>query len=275
MRSSTAVSSARKPSGSMPNRAMSTVVPPSSEVAFRRATPTGVHSRPGADSNTASCSGVSVDRLNELTAPSRNVRWKIGRARRPEIPSSTNPLASPDSTVESRATRAIVAPTSANRALATRRSRSPRYIRSSLGTARRRTAPPDPGIVTTAPPRADRRVPGAGALWSPGHTGAPPVRRRHRRPAGPVRDPFVESAHPPHSTGVSMHPSFADLGVPAPLCAALARRGITAPYPVQAATLPDVLAGRDVAGRAPTGSGKTLAFGPAGAAQAAGAGPPT
>jgi superfamily II DNA/RNA helicase len=58
-----------------------------------------------------------------------------------------------------------------------------------------------------------------------------------------------------------LQPSFADLGVPAPLCATLARRGITEPFPIQAATLPDALAGRDIAGKAPTGSGKTLAFG--------------
>jgi superfamily II DNA/RNA helicase len=66
--------------------------------------------------------------------------------------------------------------------------------------------------------------------------------------------------------------SFADLGVPAPLCATLARRGITEPFPIQAATLPDALAGRDVAGKAPTGSGKTLVFGLAIAARAATAG---
>src|SRR5262245_53073399 len=58
-----------------------------------------------------------------------------------------------------------------------------------------------------------------------------------------------------------MSPTFADLGVPASLCAILARRGITEPFPIQAATLPDALAGRDVAGQAPTGAGKTLAFG--------------
>ncbi len=72
-----------------------------------------------------------------------------------------------------------------------------------------------------------------------------------------------------------MSSSFADLGVPAHLCATLARRGIDEPFPIQAATLPDVLAGRDVAGKAPTGSGKTLAFGLGIAEQAANAGPLT
>ena len=58
-----------------------------------------------------------------------------------------------------------------------------------------------------------------------------------------------------------MAPTFADLGVPDSICAALRAAGITSPFPVQAATIPDLLAGRDVVGRAPTGSGKTLAFG--------------
>ncbi len=53
---------------------------------------------------------------------------------------------------------------------------------------------------------------------------------------------------------------FADLGVPADLAAVLADRGITTPTPIQAATLPDSLAGRDVLGRGRTGSGKTYAF---------------
>ena len=55
--------------------------------------------------------------------------------------------------------------------------------------------------------------------------------------------------------------TFTDLGVPARLTAALAQRSITEPFPIQLATIPDLLAGRDVSGRAPTGSGKTLAFG--------------
>ena len=57
-----------------------------------------------------------------------------------------------------------------------------------------------------------------------------------------------------------MPPSLAALGVPAELVDRLARRGVTDSFPIQAATLPDALAGRDVCGRAPTGSGKTLAF---------------
>ena len=55
--------------------------------------------------------------------------------------------------------------------------------------------------------------------------------------------------------------SFDELGVPAGLTASLLARGIASPFPIQAACLPDALAGRDVCGRAPTGSGKTLAFG--------------
>jgi superfamily II DNA/RNA helicase len=54
--------------------------------------------------------------------------------------------------------------------------------------------------------------------------------------------------------------SFADLGVRGPLRRVLENRGIDSPFPIQAATLPDSLAGRDVLGRGKTGSGKTLAF---------------
>jgi superfamily II DNA/RNA helicase len=54
--------------------------------------------------------------------------------------------------------------------------------------------------------------------------------------------------------------TFADLGVPGPLVAALTELGITSPFPIQSATLPDSLTGRDVLGRGRTGSGKTFAF---------------
>jgi superfamily II DNA/RNA helicase len=55
--------------------------------------------------------------------------------------------------------------------------------------------------------------------------------------------------------------TFDELGLPTPLLRALRRSGITTPFPIQAASLPDALSGRDVLGRAQTGSGKTLAFG--------------
>ena len=73
------------------------------------------------------------------------------------------------------------------------------------------------------------------------------------------------AARRPHTTTSSKSLSststtFADLGVPAALISALAAGGITTPFPIQTATLPDTLAGRDVLGRGRTGSGKTYAF---------------
>jgi superfamily II DNA/RNA helicase len=56
-------------------------------------------------------------------------------------------------------------------------------------------------------------------------------------------------------------PSFAELGLPEPVARTLAANGFSEPFPIQAATLPDTLAGRDLLGRGQTGSGKTLAFG--------------
>jgi Superfamily II DNA and RNA helicases len=58
-----------------------------------------------------------------------------------------------------------------------------------------------------------------------------------------------------------MTATFAELGVSAPLAEALAAQGIHEPFPIQALTIADALAGRDVLGKAKTGSGKTLAFG--------------
>jgi superfamily II DNA/RNA helicase len=55
--------------------------------------------------------------------------------------------------------------------------------------------------------------------------------------------------------------TFSDLGVSPDFVAALEKMGRTSPFPVQALTIPDALAGRDVCGKAKTGSGKTLAFG--------------
>ncbi|WP_228387175.1 DEAD/DEAH box helicase, partial [Ornithinicoccus halotolerans] len=66
------------------------------------------------------------------------------------------------------------------------------------------------------------------------------------------------------AAGVPVPPAgegFAELGLVPELVAALAGEGILTPFPIQAATVPDALAGRDVLGRGQTGSGKTLAFG--------------
>lgn len=68
------------------------------------------------------------------------------------------------------------------------------------------------------------------------------------------------TSQPATSQPVTGKLSFADLGVPTPLISVLAAGGISAPFPIQTATLPDSLAGRDVLGRGRTGSGKTYAF---------------
>ena len=74
-------------------------------------------------------------------------------------------------------------------------------------------------------------------------------RRRHSRPAPAQAD-----------AAVGPLTSFAALGVPAPLVDALTANGISVPFPIQAAVLPDALSGTDILGRGRTGSGKTLGF---------------
>ncbi len=73
----------------------------------------------------------------------------------------------------------------------------------------------------------------------------------------------VSDTHPGGRYGgwVPRPTSFAELGVPAAIVEALSASGITQPFAIQAETIPDLIDGRDVIGRAPTGSGKTLAFG--------------
>ncbi len=58
-----------------------------------------------------------------------------------------------------------------------------------------------------------------------------------------------------------MSTTFAQLGLPEPLARALHKQGITEPFPIQTAAIPDAMRGHDISGKAPTGSGKTLAFG--------------
>ncbi|MGW5367031.1 DEAD/DEAH box helicase [Streptomyces sp. NPDC004009] len=67
----------------------------------------------------------------------------------------------------------------------------------------------------------------------------------------------AETADTPQSPQIT----FADLGLPEGVVRKLAQNGVTTPFPIQAATIPDALAGKDILGRGRTGSGKTLSFG--------------
>ena len=150
-------------------------------------------------------------------------------------------------------------------------------------------APTDPSIAPARPRRGASRPAGAAPAASPAaqpvRVAAQPVRpadaqqaaaalaarppAQGRPPAAPPPTTAPRPAAPPATAEVRTAPrsgvaagdtTFAALGVPAPLVATLARQGIDAPFPIQVATLPDTLAGRDVLGRGRTGSGKTLAF---------------
>ena len=151
----------------------------------------------------------------------------------------------------------------------------------SPATPRRRRRATSPG---TTP---DSAAPGGGApAGTSGRrrgasrpAGAAAAAPQHQAPAAPARQhsPTPRTAQVPTApartstgptgpttstapTAPSADVSFSALGVPAALTAELARQGIEAPFPIQVATLPDTLAGRDVLGRGRTGSGKTLAF---------------
>ena len=115
---------------------------------------------------------------------------------------------------------------------------------------------------TTSSPGASRR----------GNAGRP--RTEHRNPRLAGRSKHSENpSNPttPHADGpgilgehtaaiIDPDATFASLGVSQALIASLARSGVTSPFPIQSATLPDSMTGRDVLGRGKTGSGKTIAF---------------
>ncbi|MFJ4329250.1 DEAD/DEAH box helicase [Streptomyces sp. NPDC088935] len=71
----------------------------------------------------------------------------------------------------------------------------------------------------------------------------------------------VEAAAAATEAPEAPEPTFADLGLPEGVVRKLAQNGVTTPFPIQAATIPDALAGKDILGRGRTGSGKTLSFG--------------
>ncbi len=110
---------------------------------------------------------------------------------------------------------------------------------------------------------APRRSQGGGRSQSAGR-----AQSAGRRPSAPQGGEFaLPKTITPALPAVE---TFAELDMPDKLLAALGAEGVTVPFPIQAATLPNSLAGRDVLGRGRTGSGKTLAFGLALLARTAG-----
>jgi superfamily II DNA/RNA helicase len=146
--------------------------------------------------------------------------------------------------------------------------------RAARGHAPRRSGgKPRSRTATEERPARDRREPKTPAKSWTSRQDRPTTRRAARpetpRPAvGPVeRPPGRRVVERPSAQRVETSPTgstaadFAALGVPSSLVHQLAQAGIETPFPIQTATIPDALAGRDVLGRAQTGSGKTLAFG--------------
>jgi superfamily II DNA/RNA helicase len=129
------------------------------------------------------------------------------------------------------------------------------------------------------------RDPFAEALSFPSlFTGAPTVATEASAPTAVDATPAVAVQTAPHAEPVAIETAsaaepvaipdavddviddqptltFGDLGLPRRLVRALEQAEITSPFPIQAATIPDALSGKDVLGRGQTGSGKTLAFG--------------
>ena len=131
--------------------------------------------------------------------------------------------------------------------------------RSGAPRRRRSGRPASAGAPSSGAPASNRLASGALAGGD-----APTASTSAAAPTAPaaVTAPVVpvQRATPAAAAPAAEGASFADLGVPAALVASMAERGLTSPFPIQTATLPDTLAGRDVLGRGRTGSGKTLAF---------------
>nr|WSX52395.1 DEAD/DEAH box helicase [Streptomyces sp. NBC_00974] len=91
-----------------------------------------------------------------------------------------------------------------------------------------------------------------------------------RQKSAPVARPQEFTMPVPQTPALEPVAAFEDMGMPEALLKTLAAQGVTEPFPIQAATLPNSLVGRDLLGRGRTGSGKTLAFGLALLARTAG-----
>ncbi|MFC9270195.1 DEAD/DEAH box helicase [Streptomyces zhihengii] len=114
--------------------------------------------------------------------------------------------------------------------------------------------------------RTDSR-PARGTARSQGSAGRGGRSKGAARPVAPPQEFTLPETVTPALPAVA---AFDELEMPAALLKTLAAQGVTEPFPIQAATLPNSLAGRDLLGRGRTGSGKTLAFGLALLARTAG-----
>jgi superfamily II DNA/RNA helicase len=113
-------------------------------------------------------------------------------------------------------------------------------------------------FAPTEDPHARRRRRGR---TRPGSSARVAARLSLAQSAPAQDDPAPEAGPAPTMADVApLRAGFAELGVPGRLVDTLAATGVTVPFPIQAAALPDALAGRDVLGRGRTGSGKTLSF---------------
>jgi superfamily II DNA/RNA helicase len=128
---------------------------------------------------------------------------------------------------------------------APRRGASPRSAPAQFRSAQPRTAQPRSAQPRNAQPRSPQPRPATSRPPQPQATHA-------ARPGFDLASETIEAT--------TAEVGFAALGVPAPLVAELDRQGKATAFPIQVATLPDALQGRDVLGRGATGSGKTLAF---------------
>ncbi|QES49293.1 DEAD/DEAH box helicase [Streptomyces venezuelae] len=118
----------------------------------------------------------------------------------------------------------------------------------------RRSSPPAVGA-----PSGSTRGGRFGGSSAPSRSSAPRPSGAQGRRSAPVQGEFaLPKTITPALPAVE---AFADLDMPRTLLAALTAQGVSVPFPIQGATLPNSLAGRDVLGRGRTGSGKTLAFG--------------
>jgi superfamily II DNA/RNA helicase len=131
----------------------------------------------------------------------------------------------------------------------------------------RRFTPDGPATRTERFSRSERPA------RSEGYRSERPTRSEGFRSDRPARAGGHRSERPAERRSESLRPAsvttaaasgpnqFADLGLDGRLVSTLGAAGITQPFPIQAATIPDAMAGRDVLGRGRTGSGKTMAFG--------------